>query len=44
VEVLPAYRAPPLPVSLLVANRRHLPKRVQAFVAWLKNILAPYVI
>ena len=43
VEILPAHRAPPLPVSLLVANRRHLPKRVQVFAAWLKDILAPHV-
>ena len=34
-EVLPAYRPAPMPVSLLYANRRHLPRRVQVFMAWL---------
>lgn len=42
-EVMPRYRAPALPVSLLYANRRNLPKRVQAFMAWLAQILTPYL-
>ena len=43
VEVMPQYRAPSLPVSLLYANRRNLPKRVQVFMAWLAQILSPYL-
>lgn len=35
VEVLPQWRARPMPVSLLYANRRHLPKRLQMFMEWL---------
>ncbi|MFC3650839.1 LysR family transcriptional regulator [Dyella humi] len=43
VEVLPHYRAEPMPVSLLYAQRRNVSARVQAFMTWLTNILAPYV-
>lgn len=43
VEVLPQYRSAPMPVSLLYANRRHLPKRVQAFMNWMIEILKPTV-
>lgn len=41
VEVLPSLSAEPMPVSLLYPNRRHLSKRVQAFMAWLAQVLAP---
>jgi DNA-binding transcriptional LysR family regulator len=41
VELLPAFAAEPMPVSLLYPNRRHLSKRVQAFMAWLAQVLAP---
>lgn len=41
VEVLPEYRSAPMPVSLIYANRRHLPKRVQAFMNWMIEILKP---
>lgn len=40
-EVLPEFQAEPLAVSLLYANRRHLPRRVQAFMTWLAALLAP---
>ena len=40
VEVLPAHRAPPMPVSLLVAHRRHLPRRVRVFMQWLSELVA----
>jgi DNA-binding transcriptional LysR family regulator len=43
VEVMPRYRAPSLPVSLLYANRRNLPQRVQVFMAWLAQTLVPYL-
>jgi DNA-binding transcriptional LysR family regulator len=39
VEVLPGHRAAPMPVSLLVAHRRHLPRRVQAFMQWLSALM-----
>ncbi|VVE47743.1 transcriptional regulator [Pandoraea horticolens] len=40
-EVLPEYRAEPLAVTLLYANRRHLPRRVHAFMNWLTDLLTP---
>ena len=41
VEILPDYSAAPMPVSLLYANRRHQPKRVQAFMNWLTALMQP---
>jgi len=43
VEVLPEYRAEPMPVSLLYAHRRNLSKRVQVFMIWLAEQIAPYL-
>jgi DNA-binding transcriptional LysR family regulator len=42
-DVLPQYRAEPMPVSLLYANRRNLSKRVQVFMNWMAETLAPYL-
>lgn len=44
VEVLPQWRPEPMPVSILYANRRHLPKRVQVFMQWLADVLRPYLV
>jgi DNA-binding transcriptional LysR family regulator len=44
VEVLPAYRAEPMPVSLLYANRRHLPKRARVFMDWMAEVLRPHLV
>jgi DNA-binding transcriptional LysR family regulator len=41
VQVMPEFNAAPMPVSLLYAHRRNLPKRVQAFMAWLGEVLGP---
>ena len=41
VEILQQYRGEPMPVSLLFANRRNLPRRVQAFMSWMADTLAP---
>jgi DNA-binding transcriptional LysR family regulator len=43
VEVLPQYSAEPMPVTLLYAHRRHVPQRVQAFMAWLAETVRPYL-
>jgi len=43
VEVLPQYKAEPMPVSLLYAHRRNLSKRVQVFMAWMAEMLVPYL-
>ncbi|MCF7750176.1 LysR family transcriptional regulator [Bacillus subtilis subsp. subtilis] len=41
VEVLPQLAAEPMPVTLLYAQRRHLPQRVTAFMDWVASILQP---
>lgn len=41
VELMPQYRAASMPVSLIYANRRHQPRRVQAFMNWLEEIMRP---
>lgn len=43
VEVMPDLLAEPMPVSLLYANRRNLPRRVQAFMTWITQVLQPYL-
>ena len=43
VEVLPDLRPEPLDVSLVVAHRRNLSRRVRAFMAWIDGILTPYL-
>lgn len=39
VEVMPAHRAEPLPVTLLYPHRQHLSRRVLAFADWLESLL-----
>jgi DNA-binding transcriptional LysR family regulator len=39
VEVLPKLRARPMPMSILYAHRRQLPRRVRAFMDWLEDLL-----
>jgi len=39
VEVLPKWRAAPMPVSLLYPHRRQLPRRVQVFMGWLGELM-----
>jgi len=41
VEVLAAWRPAPMPVHCLYPHRRHLPRRVQVFMRWLEEVLAP---
>ncbi|MBO9646179.1 MAG: LysR family transcriptional regulator [Pseudacidovorax sp.] len=41
VELLPAFAAQPLPVSLLYPHREHVPPRVQAMLAWLVQVVEP---
>jgi DNA-binding transcriptional LysR family regulator len=43
VDVLPAFRAPPMPVSLMLPNRRQLAPRVQVVMAWLTHVIAPHL-
>ncbi|MEZ4459332.1 MAG: LysR family transcriptional regulator [bacterium] len=39
VEVLPNYPSEPMPVVFVYPKRRHLPRRVQAFMAWASDLL-----
>jgi DNA-binding transcriptional LysR family regulator len=39
VEVLHSHRCAPMPISLLYANRRHLPRRVRVFMDWVTDII-----
>ena len=43
VEVLPDLRPKSLPVSIVVAHRHNLSRRVRLFVEWLEHILMPYL-
>jgi DNA-binding transcriptional LysR family regulator len=42
IELLPDFPHTPLDVSLVVAHRRNLSRRVRAFMKWIENVLAPY--
>jgi DNA-binding transcriptional LysR family regulator len=44
VEVMPAFTARPMPVSLVYLNRRQLAPRVLAVMDWLAQLLAPYFV
>jgi len=33
-----------MPVSLIYANRRHQPRRVQVFMNWLESLMRPRLV
>lgn len=39
VEVMPAYRAAPMPMTLLYPHRQHVSRRLQVFADWLVGVL-----
>ncbi|MBF8758156.1 LysR family transcriptional regulator [Pseudomonas guariconensis] len=43
VSVLEGFQAQAMPVSLLYARQRHVPRRVQAFMNWLAQLLTSQV-
>jgi DNA-binding transcriptional LysR family regulator len=43
IELLPDFQHRPLDVSLVVAHRRNLSRRVRAFMKWIENVLAPHL-
>ncbi|WP_077035363.1 LysR family transcriptional regulator [Pelomonas sp. KK5] len=43
VEVLPEHPAPPMPLSLVYANRRNLSRRVRVVMDWLVEVCAAYL-
>jgi len=44
VSILPQFRAPPMPVSLVYPHRRHLSRRVKLFMDWLSEIMQHYIV
>ncbi len=43
VEIIPDLRRRALDVSLVVAHRSNLSRRVRAFMKWIEDVLAPYL-
>ena len=43
VEVLAQMAPEPMPVTLLYAQRRHLPQRVRLFMDWIAQVMAPHL-
>ncbi|MGA9335496.1 MAG: LysR family transcriptional regulator [Rudaea sp.] len=43
IEILPQSVAEPMPMSIVYAARRNLPRHVQAFMSWLVETLGPYL-
>lgn len=39
IEVMPDYRATPMPMTLLYPHRQHLSRRLQIFADWLEALL-----
>jgi DNA-binding transcriptional LysR family regulator len=42
-EILPDFRRRPLAVSLVVAHRSNLSRRVRTFMKWIENVLKPHL-
>jgi DNA-binding transcriptional LysR family regulator len=43
VQILPQYPPEPMPVSIVYAHRRNLPRRVQVFMDWVAETLQPHL-
>jgi DNA-binding transcriptional LysR family regulator len=43
VEILPDFRRRAIAVSLVVAHRSNLSRRVRAFMKWIEDLLKPYL-
>lgn len=41
IEILADHPSEPMPVTMLYAQRRHLPRRVRAFMDWVAQVLTP---
>jgi DNA-binding transcriptional LysR family regulator len=39
VQIMPNFRAPPMPISLLYPHRKNLSKRMKIFMDWLANLI-----
>lgn len=42
-QILPAYRAPAMPVAMLYPHRRHIPARLRLFMQWFEQELQRYL-
>lgn len=43
VEVMPEFRAAPMPVSLIYPNRRQRSRRLNAFIEWFEALIRPHL-
>ncbi|HZR36049.1 MAG TPA: LysR family transcriptional regulator [Nevskia sp.] len=43
VEILPQHPPEPMPVSIVYAHRRNLPRRVRVFMDWVAETMRPYL-
>ena len=43
LEVMPAYRADPMPMHLLFPHRRHPSQRLRVFVEWMQQVLVKVI-
>lgn len=43
IEVMPAFRAPSMPVSLIYPHRRQRSRRLNAFIEWFENLMRPHL-
>jgi DNA-binding transcriptional LysR family regulator len=43
VEVMPAYRAAPMPVSLIYPHRRQRTRRLTVFQEWFDALMRPHL-
>lgn len=43
VELMPGYRAAPMPVSLIYPNRRQRSRRLNAFIEWFEALMRPHL-
>ncbi len=39
LEVMPAFQAAPMPMTLLYPHRQHLSRRLHVFIEWLETVL-----
>ncbi len=44
VEVLPRHPPPPMPLHLIYAQRRQLPRRVRVLMDWLAEAVLPWTL
>ncbi|WP_429911137.1 LysR family transcriptional regulator [Glycocaulis sp.] len=44
IDVMPGYRAEPMPVALLYPHRQHLSRRLQAFFDWVEPLLRQHLL